>query len=203
MSTKTITASPSYDLSLCHSLDIDLSLFSSSFCRFLSHPRLGSILHSPLPSRVVAMVKQRPSGPVQYLCVCVCMPAPSSCSLPLCKFSISDCQVPEGKRGKEGGWGGGSYSFHPAHTSCCLHVFFPLFIASVWSVCVFHACAWERVKPKPESCVTQSLMCTIICTEFSVYSSTKIKRVTPRSDLFGIHCLSQGKKMQTYLCEVV
>lgn len=140
MSTKSITASPSYDLSLCHSLDIDLSLFSSSFCRFLSHPRLGSILHSPLPSRVVAMVKQRPSGPVQYLCVCVCMPAPSSCSLPLCKFSISDCQVPEGKRGKEGGWGGvPTASTQPTPAAASTYFFHCSSLRYGLSVCSTHA----------------------------------------------------------------
>lgn len=44
---KTLSASP---LPLCHSLVFNLSIFASSFCRYTSHPRLGSIPHLLLSS---------------------------------------------------------------------------------------------------------------------------------------------------------
>lgn len=220
---KALTASPSHNLPLCHSLTV--KLFASSFYHYSSHPRLTSVLHlllasdrkrqlpfdlalillanGPLliqwltrsPPTTLNAHDNKESGFLPLGNRCACGPRPLNLALwwwwnngHMVLYRISVCvsacpnlhralcfsarsvlatEVPEGGGGVGWGW---SHSSHPAHTSCWLCVFFPLYIAfGLVCLCVPRV----SVKPKPESCcVTQTLMYVIICTEFSVYSST-------------------------------
>lgn len=91
-----------------------------------------------------------------------------------CMFSTSDHQVPEGGRG-EGLEGGPTAPTQPTPAAASAYFFHRASFRSgpCVCVCVCSVCVRGRaVKSEPESCVTQSLLYVIMCTEFSVYSST-------------------------------